>query len=89
MLLNILHCERPEILLHEARRVLGAGGMLGIMHWNFDSTTAGGPSMSIRPRPAQCEQWAEQAGFETQRPGIIELPPYHYGIVFRSRAPRS
>lgn len=81
MLFNILHAECPDVLLREAYRTLRPGGCLGIMHWNYDPGTPRGPSMSIRPRPEQCRQWAEQAGFELAGAPRIDLPPYHYGIV--------
>lgn len=81
MLFNILHCEQPTVLLHEARRVLRVGGLLGTMHWNYNPATPRGPSMNIRPRPGQCRQWAEEAGFRPQGEGLIDLPPYHYGLV--------
>jgi ubiquinone/menaquinone biosynthesis C-methylase UbiE len=81
MLFNILHCEHPEVLLGEAWRVLSTGGRLGIMHWNYDSTTPRGPSMDIRPRPEQCLAWAEDVGFRRVMPDKIDLPPYHYGWV--------
>jgi SAM-dependent methyltransferase len=81
MLFNILHAECPDALLLEAHRVLAPGGLLGIIHWNHDPTTPRGPSMVIRPRPEQCHVWAEQAGFRRLPPGIIDLPPYHYGMV--------
>lgn len=81
MLFNILHCEAPKILFNEARRVLRPEGRLGIIHWNHDPTTPRGPSMSIRPRPEQCLAWAEQAGFFLLPPGIIDLPPHHYGMA--------
>jgi len=81
MMFNILHCENPQTLLREAWRVLAPGGRLGIMHWNHDPTTPRGPSMAIRPRPEQCREWAEQAGFAVRGPGIINLPPYHYGLM--------
>lgn len=81
MLFNILHAERPEVLLREAWRVLLTGGRLGIIHWNYDPSTPRGPSMSIRPRPEQCQVWAEAAGFRLLPPGIVNLPPYHYGLV--------
>ena len=81
MLFNILHAESPEHLLEEACRVLVPGGRLGIIHWNYDSRTPRGPSMEIRPRPEECRDWAIKAGFRLLDPGIINLPPYHYGMV--------
>jgi ubiquinone/menaquinone biosynthesis C-methylase UbiE len=81
MLFNILHAERPEPLLAKTYRVLRPGGKLGIIHWNYDPTTPRGPSMEIRPRPQQCRLWAQEAGFRLLPPGIINLPPYHYGML--------
>ncbi len=81
MLFNILHAECPDVLLREAYRTLRPSGRLGIMHWNYDPSTPRGPSMSIRPRPQQCRQWAEQAGFRSSGEPVIDLPPYHYGLV--------
>lgn len=83
MLFNILHCEQPQLLLGEARRVLVDGGLLGIMHWNYDPATPRGPSMDIRPRPEDCRQWAEAVGLRLIGPPCIDLPPYHYGVVYR------
>jgi SAM-dependent methyltransferase len=83
MLFNILHAEQPHLLLAEARRVLRSGGLLGIIHWNYDAATPRGPSMSIRPKPEQCRDWALEAGFQLLPPGIIALPPYHYGLTVR------
>lgn len=81
LLFNILHAEWPDLLLREAWRVLRPGGRVGIMHWNYDPSTPRGPSMSIRPRPEQCQAWAEAVGFRLLAPGIVSLPPYHYGMV--------
>ncbi len=81
MLFNILHCERPDVLLREAWRILSDGGRLGIMHWNRDPATPRGPSMDIRPSPHQCRRWAEQVGFQLHGPERIDLPPWHYGLV--------
>ncbi|MGH7143425.1 MAG: class I SAM-dependent methyltransferase [Planctomycetota bacterium] len=80
MLFNILHAEEPLVLLQEAHRILVPGGTLGIIHWNYDPTTPRGPSMSIRPRPEQCREWAEAAGFQAAQERPIDLPPYHYGL---------
>ncbi len=83
MLFNILHAEEPLTLLREAWRVLRVGGRLGIMHWRYDPTTPRGPSMAIRPRPEQCRSWAQQVNFRQDGPELIDLPPFHYGLVFR------
>ncbi len=79
MLFNILHLEKPIILISEAKRILKEKCKLGIIHWNYDPTTPRGPSMDIRPKPEDCIKWAESAGFS----GAIrfDLKPYHYGIV--------
>jgi hypothetical protein len=66
--------------------VLVPDGKLAIIHWNYDPDTPRGPTMSIRPRPDQCQSWAEQVGFELLPPSLIDLPPYHYGFVFRRLA---
>ena len=80
MLFNILHMENPEILLAEALRILRDGGILGIMHWNYDPETPRGPPMAIRPKPEQCAKWTEEAGFLIVK-RFVALPPYHYGII--------
>jgi len=53
---------------------------VGVIHWNYDPSTPRGPSMDIRPRPEQCQEWVQSAGFQLISP-IIQLPPYHYGMV--------
>jgi ubiquinone/menaquinone biosynthesis C-methylase UbiE len=80
MLFNILHAEDPLAILNEAKRILSPGGRVGIIHWNYDESTPRGPSMAIRPKPQQCKEWLMEAGFKSAGP-IIDLPPYHYGIV--------
>ncbi len=84
MVFNILHGEEPVALLREALRTLRPGGFAGIVHWNFDPATPRGPALSIRPRPEQCLQWAMEAGFDVQGGSVIDLPPYHYGLVMRT-----
>ncbi len=83
MLFNILHLEKPMILINEAKRILRGGGKLGIIHWNYDPATPRGPSMDIRPKPEDCIKWAESVGFV----GAVqyELKPYHYGIVLTKK----
>lgn len=83
MLFNILHLDKPVALLSEAKRILKAGGKLGIIHWNYDPKTPRGPSMDIRPKPEQCVEWAKKAGFAD--PKHFDLKPYHYGIVMSKK----
>ena len=80
MLFNILHAEEPHKLIREAYRILRPNGKLGIIHWNYDSTTPRGPPMEIRPRPEQIIDWVTHADFDN--PVKYDLKPYHYGIVF-------
>lgn len=82
MVFNILHVERPDDLLAEVHRNLSQRGLLGIIHWNYDRETPRGPPMDIRPRPEQCRDWATGAGF-TLIGDIVDLPPYHYGLVLQ------
>jgi SAM-dependent methyltransferase len=83
MLFNILHAEKPLSVLKEASRILRPNGKLGIIHWNYDSTTPRGPPMSIRPKPEECEEWAEKADFRLIK--RCDLKPYHYGLLFARR----
>lgn len=79
MLFNILHTDEPVELLCEALRNVRPAGRIGVIHWNYDPETPRGPPMEIRPRPRDCERWAEAAGLNCGR--VIDLPPYHYGYL--------
>jgi ubiquinone/menaquinone biosynthesis C-methylase UbiE len=83
LLFNILHHEEPVNLLKEALRVLKPNGVLAVIHWNYDPTTPRGPAMEIRPRPEQCIEWGKEAGFRFKEQNRFDLPPYHYGLLFR------
>ncbi|MGB9082622.1 MAG: class I SAM-dependent methyltransferase, partial [Desulfuromonadaceae bacterium] len=83
LLFNILHHEEPVALMKEAFRVLKPNGMLAVIHWNYDPTTPRGPAMEIRPKPEQCIEWGREAGFSFNERNRYNLPPYHYGLLFR------
>jgi ubiquinone/menaquinone biosynthesis C-methylase UbiE len=85
MVFNILHAEQPVELLKESYRILKVDGIVGIIHWNYDSTTPRGPAMNIRPQPKQCREWAKQAGFTLTNDDIVDLPPYHYGMALNKQ----
>jgi len=42
-----------------------------------------GPATKLRMAPEQVRSAVEPAGFHLDR--VVELPPYHYGAVFRRR----
>lgn len=79
-LFNILHCEEPLPLLKKAYMLLRNHGKLGVIHWKCEPTPRG-PSMVIRPTPNIITNWCVQSGFQLKEQ--INLPPYHYGLVFQ------
>lgn len=80
MLFNILHAEKSVEILKETYRILKKGGRAGIIHWNYDSRTPRGPSMSIRPKPEDLRDMLTGTGFSIIKYNI-NLPPFHYGIL--------
>jgi SAM-dependent methyltransferase len=81
MLFNILHIEDPMSLMREAHRVLRGGGVAGVIHWRHDIETPRGPSLAIRPTPAQCRLWAERAGLRWLSSPDLPNSPWHWGMV--------
>ena len=86
LLFNILHGEQPVRLLAEAARSVRPGGWVLIIHWRYDPATPRGPSLEIRPRPAQILDWALQTKLLEPASPMLDLPPWHYGLRLR-RAP--
>jgi hypothetical protein len=77
-----LHLESPVALLREAYRVLGAGGVLSVIHWRSDIATPRGPSLEIRPTAEQCRAWMQEAGFKAiQNVDLQASCPYHFGLL--------
>lgn len=79
-LFNILHCEDPVGLLRKAVSLLKPDGSVGVIHWKYEKTPRG-PSMEIRPKPGQVTAWAALAGLTLHTQ--VDLPPYHYGLIFK------
>lgn len=83
LLFNILHAEQPLELLKAAREVLGVGGLLAIIHWRSDLPTPRGPSLEIRPTPAQIGTWvATVDGLRVENQSMT-LAPWHFGVSVR------
>lgn len=80
-LFNILHCEDPLSLLRKAKLILKPDGRVGVIHWKYEKTPRG-PSMDIRPKPEQVISWA--ASIDLLLDAQVDLPPYHYGLVFKN-----
>ena len=83
LMFNILHTEDPNGLLREAHRVLRPGGLVGVIHWNVDARTPRGPPLDIRPRPNQCQRWAERANLAWVRSPSLPRSPWHWGMILR------
>ena len=84
MIFNLLHLENPVALLREAHRVLGPAGTLSVIHWRSDIPTPRGPSLAIRPTPAQCRNWMLEAGFAAIQAVDLQAGcPYHFGLLGR------
>lgn len=82
LLFNILHAEDPITLLSAARDLVHPGGQIAVIHWRSDLPTPRGPSLAIRPTPAQILTWAATAGGLTAPDTTLDLPPWHYGLKF-------
>ncbi len=83
LLFNILHAEDPVALLRAARDLVRPGGFVAVIHWRSDLPTPRGPSLAIRPTPAQILTWAHTATGLTPPASPLNLPPWHYGLALR------
>ena len=84
LLFNILHHDDPVALLFAAADMLSPGGRLFVIHWRHDRETPRGPDLSIRPRPEQIVEWAGRTGLLDSDGSVLDLPPWHFGLVLTS-----
>ena len=71
--------------------VLNPGGRFAVVNWHplpREKTVVldkpRGPKIEMRMAPDDVRRLVEPAGFTLER--IVDLPPYHYGVVFRVNA---
>ena len=86
MLFNILHAEDAVGLLRQAHEVLHPGGRVAVIHWVSDPGTPRGPPLQIRPTPQECHNGCGRRD-SPWRARVVQLPPFHYGLVGRRPAP--
>lgn len=88
LMANTFHgvADQPR-LAAEVRKVLRPGGAFAIVNWHplprEQTTVLGqprGPETGMRMSPADVAMAVEPSGFHVTQ--TVELPPYHYGIVF-------
>ena len=88
LIANTFHgCPDKQQLAREVFNALKPGGQLAIVNWHHrpkeDTTVLGeprGPQTDLRMTPEAVMDEVLPVGFRLH--GVIELPPYHYGIVF-------
>jgi ubiquinone/menaquinone biosynthesis C-methylase UbiE len=93
VLANTFHGVPDQTALSRCvREVLKPGSGFVIVNWHRlpkeQTPVLGeprGPATGMRMSPDMVEAVVEPAGFYRER--VVELPPYHYGMVFRARAP--
>ncbi|UCH74425.1 MAG: class I SAM-dependent methyltransferase [Rhodospirillales bacterium] len=78
-------------LVRAVARILNPDGRLAVVNWHTrpreETPVLGrprGPHTQVRMTPDQTSAVVEPAGFVFDR--VIELPPYHYGALFRLRS---
>ena len=93
LMANTFHgVPEPAELARAVAAVLRPGGCFAIVNWHRQprekTTVLGkprGPRTELRMTPETVRALVEPAGFRLER--IVELPPYHYGALFRRAAP--
>lgn len=88
LIANTFHgCPDKPQLAREVFNALKPGGQMTIVNWHArpreDTTVLGeprGPETAMRMSPEQVMDDVLGVGFKLH--GVVELPPYHYGIMF-------
>jgi ubiquinone/menaquinone biosynthesis C-methylase UbiE len=89
LMANTFHGVPDKLRLARAvARILKPGGCFAVVNWHRrpreDTTVLGaprGPKTEMRMAPDEVAAAVQPAGFAPVR--LVELPPYHYGAVFR------
>lgn len=89
LIANTFHGVPDQTAMAKAvAAILKPGGRFAIVNWHAtpreETPVLGqprGPRTEMRMPPDQTRAVVEPAGFELQE--LVELPPYHYGAVFR------
>ena len=89
LMANTFHgVPEQTALAREIARVLKPSGLFAVVNWHArpreETPVLGqvrGPRTELRMTPEQVRAVAEAAGLQPDR--LIELPPYHYGALFR------
>lgn len=88
LIANTFHgVEAPTAFAEHAFRSLRPGGRFVVVNWHDDppseTTVLGeprGPRSELRMTPRETRSVVEPAGFDVV--AEVDLPPYHYGLVF-------
>lgn len=91
LIANTFHgVPEPTALAREVAAVLKPQGRFAIVNWysrpREETPVLGqprGPRTELRMSPEQVRAVVEPAGFKFDQ--LVELPPYHYGIIFKKR----
>ena len=89
LIANTFHGVPEQTALADAvAQILNPEGLFAIVNWHArpreETVVLGqprGPKTDMRMTPEQTRAAVEPAGFELDK--LVELPPFHYGAVFR------
>ncbi len=90
LIANTFHGVPEQVeMAKNARAVLKPEGRFIVVNWHVapreETKVLGqprGPRLELRMAPSAVEQVAAQAGLLLET--VVELPPYHYGAIFRN-----